>query len=204
MSIFGLIVAIGLLIDNAIVVVDDVTTKIREGETRRQAIAHTVQHLFIPLLGSTVTTVLAFLPIFLLPGNVGEFVGSIATTVILTLIFSLFVSLTIIPALTGIFARIKERPTFSSNGVQVQWFTGAFRSLLTFLVKHPVLGILLATSIPIVGFMRVGELRNQFFPGADRNQFYVQVWAPPQSSIHATAPSLTKSCPPVVTSSQPR
>jgi multidrug efflux pump len=187
MSIFGLIVAIGLLIDNAIVVVDDVTAQIRIGESPRLAIAHTVQHLFVPLLGSTLTTIFAFLPIFLLPGSVGEFVGSIATTVILALIFSLLVSLTIIPALTGIFARIPERPSFLSNGLQERWFAGAFRSTLTLLVTHPVLGILLATSIPIVGFIRAGELRNQFFPGADRNQFYVQVWGSPESSIHALA-----------------
>ena len=187
MSIFGLIVAIGLLIDNAIVVVDDVTTKIRAGESRRLAIAHTVQHLFVPLLGSTLTTVLAFLPIFLLPGSVGEFVGSIATTVILALIFSLLVSLTIIPALTGIFASIDEQSRFLHNGLQSRWIPLAFRRTLTFLLRHPVLGILLATSIPLIGFLRAGELRNQFFPNADRNQFYVQVWEPPQSSIHATA-----------------
>ncbi|MEL7496478.1 MAG: efflux RND transporter permease subunit [Planctomycetota bacterium] len=187
MSIFGLIVAIGLLIDNAIVVVDDVTSKIRDGESRRSAIAHTVQHLFVPLLGSTLTTVLAFLPIFLLPGSVGEFVGSIATTVILALIFSLLVSMTIIPALTGIFARIDQSKSFLNYGLQAPWFTRAYRSGLTYFLKHPMLGMLLAISIPLIGFLRAGELRNQFFPGADRNQFYVQVWTPPQTSIQATA-----------------
>lgn len=187
MSIFGLIVAIGLLIDNAIVVVDDVTAKIRDGASRRSAIGETVEHLFIPLLGSTLTTVLAFLPIFLLPGNVGEFVGSIATTVILSLIFSFLVSMTIIPALTGIFARIEQRPSFLSSGVQTPRLTNIYRRGLTFLLQHPLLGMVLAISIPVVGFLRAGELRNQFFPSADRNQFYVQVWTPPQSSIQATA-----------------
>ncbi len=65
MSMFGLIVAIGLLIDNAIVVVDDVNYQMRNGLSPADAIDHTVRHLFVPLLGSTITTVLSFLPIFL-------------------------------------------------------------------------------------------------------------------------------------------
>ena len=186
MSIFGLIVAIGLLIDNAIVVVDDVTAKIRSGKSRSDAIAITVGHLFVPLLGSTLTTVFAFLPIFLLPGSVGEFVGSIATTVILALIFSFLVSLTIIPALTGIFAKVEVSRAWWRVGIQLPRTAELFQTSLRFLLTHPVLGVLLAISIPVVGFLRVGELRNQFFPGADRNQFYVQVWSPPQSSIKAT------------------
>ena len=186
MSIFGLIVAIGLLIDNAIVVVDDVTTKIRGGAARAIAISDTVGHLFVPLLGSTLTTVLAFLPIFLLPGSVGEFVGTIATTVILALIFSFLVSMTVIPSLTGIFARVEFSKHWWRNGIQLPMLTSGFRSSLTFLLRYPALGVLLAAGIPAVGFLRVAELRNQFFPSADRNQFYIQVWSPPQSSIKST------------------
>lgn len=192
MSVFGLIVAIGLLIDNAIVVVDDVTAKLRIGKSRNDAIAETVSHLFVPLLGSTLTTVFAFLPIFLLPGSVGEFVGTIATTVILALLWSFLISMTIIPALTGIFAKTSLDSSWWKSGIQMPRATDLFRSSLRFLLKHPSLGLLFAISIPAVGFLRANELRNQFFPGADRNQFYVQLWSPPQSSIKATAATAQK------------
>ncbi len=123
MSITGLIVALGILIDNAIVMVDEVAGRLRDlgtgrrgdkgyGETRRPgdklsttevktAISSSIKTLAIPLLSSTLTTILAFLPIALLPGSVGEFVGTIAVTVIVAVSCSLFISLTIIPTLTA-------------------------------------------------------------------------------------------------------
>ena len=193
MSIFGLIVAIGLLIDNAIVVVDDVNHHLNEGKSPIQSIHLTVRHLFVPLLGSTVTTILSFLPIFLLPGNVGEFVGSIATTVILALTFSFLVSLTIIPALAGIFATPQATGSFWKSGVSSKVFSSFAKNFLLFVVSRPVVGLLIATSVPLIGFLRVSDLKNQFFPGADRNQFQVQVWAPPQSSISSTTGLAEKS-----------
>lgn len=187
MSIFGLIVAIGLLIDNAIVVVDDVTHQLRMGQSPTAAIDRTVRHLFVPLLGSTLTTVLSFLPIFLLPGNVGEFVGTIATTVILALVFSFLVSMTLIPSLTAIFAKVSNRQGWWENGIKASRVVVEINRFLHLVVRRPVVGVLFAMSIPLIGFLRVGELRNQFFPGADRNQFQVQVWTPPTSSVKATA-----------------
>lgn len=190
MSVFGLIVAMGLLIDNAIVTVDEIGGELRQGRSPRQAIAHAISHLFVPLLGSTLTTIVAFLPIFLLPGNVGEFVGTIATTVILALTGSLFVSMTIIPALTGVFAGqtgAATRPrTWWRNGLHTPRLAQGLRASIRFVVAHPLLGILLAVALPVIGFLRAGELRNQFFPAADRNQFYVQVWLPRDTAVTAT------------------
>ena len=77
MSVTGLIIALGLLIDNAIVVVDEVRSKLHSGNSPEEAVISTVRHLAVPLLGSTLTTVLAFAPIALMPGPAGEFVGSI-------------------------------------------------------------------------------------------------------------------------------
>ncbi|MEL6107701.1 MAG: efflux RND transporter permease subunit, partial [Planctomycetota bacterium] len=186
MSIFGLIVAMGLLIDNAIVTVDEIGSEIRNGHSPREAISNTVSHLFVPLLGSTLTTVVAFLPVFLLPGSLGEFVGPIATTVILALVFSLFVAMTIIPALTGLFSRATSKQTWWTSGISTPRLASGLERLIGFVVRRPVLGLLIALSLPLVGFLRVGDLRNQFFPGADRDQFHIQVWMPRDSSIDAT------------------
>ena len=72
MSVTGMIIALGLLIDNAIVAVDEVTTAIRNGNSRGDAVRDMVKHLAIPLFGSTVTTGLAFAPIAMMPGNAGR------------------------------------------------------------------------------------------------------------------------------------
>ena len=101
MSITGLIVALGILIDNAIIMVDEVQNHLRQGSQAKAAISSSIKTLAIPLLSSTLTTIFAFLPIALLPGSVGEFVGTIAITVIVAVSCSLFISLTIIPTLSA-------------------------------------------------------------------------------------------------------
>lgn len=101
MSVTGLIIALGLLIDNAIVVVDEIQMEMQHGEAPLQAVTKTVKYLQVPLFASTLTTVMTFLPIYLLPGAAGEFVGSISLNVILSLVSSLTISLTVIAALAG-------------------------------------------------------------------------------------------------------
>ena len=92
-SITGLIVALGLLIDTAIIVVDEVTKNMVSGLKAETAINKAINHLFMPLTASTLTTVLAFLPIVLMPGTGGEFVGGIGLSVICAVISSLLFSL---------------------------------------------------------------------------------------------------------------
>ncbi len=109
MSIIGLIIALGLLIDNAIIIVDEITRKMKTGFGTEQAITESVHHLGLPLLGSTLTTVLAFTPLALMPGPVGDFCRAMAITVILALTSSLFVSLTLIPILVGMINNTSEK-----------------------------------------------------------------------------------------------
>ena len=106
MSIAGLIIALGLLIDNAIVVVDEVRQQLAEHRNVANAVGTAVRSLAVPLLGSTVTTALAFMPIVLMPGAPGEFVGSMALSVILAISSSLFLAMTVVPALTGLVERL--------------------------------------------------------------------------------------------------
>ena len=98
MSVTGLIIALGLLIDNAIVIVEEMTIKIRNGKAPSEAVSASVRHLALPLFGSTVTTAFAFAPIALMPGPAGEFVGAIAVSVIIAIFSSLFLAMTVIPS----------------------------------------------------------------------------------------------------------
>ncbi len=245
MSITGLIVALGILIDNAIVMVDEVQNQLRQGIRAKVAISKSVKTLAIPLLSSTLTTVLAFLPIALLPGSVGEFVGTIAITVIVAVSSSLFISLTIIPTLT---AKLHPMPPKSPNsgglsptlksftpkppflrgdqggikelggqnhnqnnghkpislsvissksqskhynswlqtGISYPALARLYRRTVKWTIAQPVLSILLALLLPVIGFIQIGSLEQQFFPAADRDQLQIELELPPSASLAKT------------------
>jgi multidrug efflux pump subunit AcrB len=189
MSITGLIIALGILIDNAIIMVDEVQNQLQRETTAKTAITNSVKTLAIPLLSSTLTTVIAFLPIALLPGAMGEFVGAIAVTVIIAVSSSLFISLTIIPALTALLVRW-ALPTLPmgwlQSGVSFPALTRLYQRSLKWTLVHPLLSIFLALLIPIIGFIQAGNLEQQFFPAADRDQLQIELELSPSASLAQT------------------
>ncbi len=185
MSITGLIVALGLLVDAAIVMCDAVIRRLRDGLEPREAVAQSVDRLWAPLLSSTLTTVLAFLPISLLPGGAGEFVGAIADSVIITLIASYLLAMTVIAGIAGhFFAR--QGGAKPAQGLSFPFVAGPFKWLLGLSLGSPRLSILAAIVLPALGFIGVTTLPTQFFPVADRAQFHVELRLSPQSSLAAT------------------
>jgi len=187
MSITGLIVALGLLVDAAIVTTDAVGRALRRGLSPREAVSESVSRLWLPLLSSTVTTVLAFMPITLLNGGAGEFVGPIADSVIIALIASLLIALTIIAALAGRFLKpsVSDEKT-SSGGIEIPILGWAFRRILDLSLSAPRLSIGAALVLPVLGFIGIGTLPTQFFPAADRDQFHIELELPPQASLSQT------------------
>lgn len=194
MSIFGIIIAIGLLIDNAIVITDEIRAKLANPEVSRlDALVQSIRHLFVPLLASTLTTILGFMPIFLLPGNIGDFIGSIAISVVMALVGSLLISLTIIAALA---ARFLPRHQDGSQawyaiGVQAPTISLAYSHVLKRALKRPLLGISACVAVALSGFMLAGQLGNVFFPSADRDQFEVYLWMPEGTAIKKTQSVVT-------------
>ena len=193
-SVTGIIIALGLLIDNAIVVVDEYNTRVRRGVTRPEAVSASVKHLFVPLAASTLTTVLAFLPIVLMPGGAGEFVGPISIGVGLAVTSSFLVSMTVIPALAAFVTsrRTLERASegrrgaFWKDGFSSERWTAAWGGALDFLLARPALGIAVSLILPVAGFVAAGTLTEQFFPPNDRNQFQIQLALPSQTSMAET------------------
>lgn len=206
MSITGIIIALGLLIDNAIVAVDEVNSEMRDGTSALDAVGKTVRHLAMPLTGSTITTALAFAPIAIMEGAGGEFVGSIAVSVMLAVFASLGFSLSVIPVLAARFAaprRIKSDPmsdrrkpwiyhvwnglrATATSGISSRSVVGSYRRLLEFMFRRPVRGIAVSVAMPIIGFWMFTQLPEQFFPPADRDQFHIEVELPVDASIAAT------------------
>ncbi|QDV45304.1 Nickel and cobalt resistance protein CnrA [Stieleria neptunia] len=195
MSIFGMIIALGLLIDNAIVIVDEIRKARERGLSSRDAVRDALRHLFAPLLASTLTTVFAFAPIVLLPGNIGDFVGAIGVSVILAIVCSFVIALTLIAALAGRYGDFDQRrprsdcrsPTvWHAGGVRWSSATLVYRRTLTVAMRFPVPAIIVAIAPALLGFGLAGQLGNQFFPRVDRNMFRAQVWLPPESSLENT------------------
>ena len=205
MSVTGLILALGLLIDNAIVMVDEVGIKLRQGLKPEAAVVKSVSYLSAPLLASTLTTVLSFMPIVLLPGGPGEFVGSIAVSVILALISSLAISLTIIPVLVGRINQYEQQqhkrkakkssfsiplPSYIKNclnsGFSSPQLERIYRWSLDRVVARPIIGLVLALTFPIIGFLQAGTLAEQFFPSVSRDQFQIELEMPAITAIEDT------------------
>lgn len=182
MSVTGLIVALGLLVDAAIVMVDEVRQRLGRGMERAAAVGEATSRLAAPLLASTVTTALSFTPMILLPGPAGDFVGSIAIAVVLMLVWSLFVALTVTPALAGWFLK-GGKPA----GLQWPLLGRGFARLLAWSVRNPVRSIALSLILPVLGFAAFPMLTAQFFPGVERDQFYIEVDMPPGTAINETA-----------------
>ncbi|MEJ2610164.1 MAG: efflux RND transporter permease subunit [Candidatus Thiodiazotropha sp.] len=193
MTIFGMIIAIGLLIDNAIVMTDQVVARRRLGATPVVAVTETIRHLFTPLFASTLTTVLGFMPVFLLPGNVGDFISPIAIAVVLALIASFVLAITVIPALAGLFTTSVKpgENRWWRDGLYNQRLSAGFRALLNRSLRRPVVTLLLISMPPAAGFFVAGGLGMQFFPPADRDQIEVQVWMPGGTAIRHTAQRLS-------------
>ena len=199
MSVAGLIIALGLLIDNAVVAVDEIQAELKRGTAPEKAVVNTVKYLSGPLFASTLTTMMTFLPIALLPGGAGEFVGSIAVTVILSIGTSLLLSLTVIAALTGRILgeseadiqaiRRNNAPNIFQRAFQIlmqpgAWWNDGFTSrrlgnfyrwTLERTTAKPIFAVVLTMVLPVVGFIQVGSLETQFFPSLDRDQFQIEV-----------------------------
>jgi multidrug efflux pump len=190
MSIFGIIIAIGLLIDNAIVITDEIRARLMEANTSRlDALVSSIRHLFVPLVASTLTTVLGFMPIFLLPGNIGDFISSIAISVVMALLGSLLISLTVIAALAARYlprTPITQDSKWYQQGLQLPAVSARFKTMLIRGVKRPLWGVAATTVFALLGFVLAGQLGNVFFPSADRDQFDVQLWLPQDTSIEQT------------------
>jgi multidrug efflux pump subunit AcrB len=189
MSVTGLIVAIGILIDNAIIAVDEFNAGLHRGLDPVSSALDSSRRLAVPLSASTLTTALAFLPIFLMPGGAGEFVGTIALGVILSVTTSLLLALTVVPAVAAFFApRPEDRSLhdWRHSGFSNERLTAGYVRALRASFRRPAIGITAALALPVLGFAAGRTLPEQFFPANDRDQFQVQLVLPPQASIEET------------------
>ncbi|MFT5105675.1 MAG: multidrug efflux pump subunit AcrB [Pseudoalteromonas tetraodonis] len=190
MSIAALIISLGLLVDNAVVVSEQILVRLDAGEERSDAVTGAVKSLQIPLLAASGTTIAAFSTIALAPGATSEFTYSLFAVVSLTLLASWVLSITIIPMLCYYFLKPLEKDTLVGRGLQLLY--SPYEALLRFTLKlrwtYPAL-ILLLTVGALFLFKFVPNI---FFPPNERGQFVVDVELPIGTDIAETEKRVTR------------
>ena len=187
MSIAGLIIALGMLVDNAIVVTDNVSRYLDAGMERRQAAITATQELAMPMLTSTLTTVAAFLPLVMLPGETGEFIFDIPLVVSIAILMSYVLALTTTPMICSLVLRPNTgRRTFQPLAPLMRMMENAYPLMLHWTQLNLGWTALIVTALFIGSLAMFPLLGVQFFPGAERNQFAIDITLPDGSSIFET------------------
>ena len=207
MTLGGVAAAIGLVIDDAIVVVENIYTHMSRGQSRREAVQNAVSEITVPIIGSTVTPVVVFLPLTILTGVTGVFFRSLALTMSVALLTSLVLALGFTPVLAERFVKAKPRkPEAESDeerGDRValadereeeeetrSTFLGAiirrYESALGFALDHRWVVVLLMVSVLAGSYLLYRSLGSEFLPEFDESAFILDYWAPPGSSLNET------------------
>lgn len=181
-SIASLIIALGMIVDNAIVVSDQASSLVQQGETRFRAAVRGASDLAVPILTSTMTTVAAFLPLLTIPGGTGEYIRSLPIVVSTTLIASYFVAMTVTPILCFWILR-PSKSKKEGDGLVARLYARVIRLCLR--AKPVTLGAALVAVLASLSLVPL--IGNQFFPGGVRDQFFVHVRLPFGSTLEQTA-----------------
>lgn len=187
LSIVGLVVALGLLVDDSIVVVENIERYLRMGYSKREASMAATKQIGLAVLGCTATLIFAFLPLLFLPEGAGDFIRSLPAAVVCTVLASLFVSLTIVPFLSS---RILSGHENAEGNIFLRGLkkliSGSYRRLLHNAITRPYTTILVAivifagsiSLIPVVGF--------SLFPSSEKPMFMINIETPLGSSFETT------------------
>lgn len=187
MTLGGVAAAIGLVIDDAIVVVENIYTHLLHGESRLKAIENAISEITIPIIGSTVTPVVVFLPLTLLTGVTGVFFRSLALTMAVALLTSLVLALTFTPVLAERFVKIKaDKKPDEELGKVLSLIVYPYEWLLRFSLKNKWLVIAANIFLLVGSYLLYNQLGSEFLPAFDEGAFVLDYYSPPGTSLTET------------------
>ncbi|HVH67210.1 MAG TPA: efflux RND transporter permease subunit [Gemmatimonadales bacterium] len=187
LTIVGMVIALGLLVDDSIVVVENITRFRRAGHSRVEAAILATRQIWVAVLGATATLVFAFVPLLYLPGGPGRFIRSLPVAVIYAMAASLFVSFTIIPWLSSLLLAKEEGPE-GNRFLRAFEHTihSTYAPLLERALRHPRRTLGLGAAFVVLSFAVIPIVGFSLFPKAETPQFRVDITAPEGASIAAT------------------
>ena len=187
LSIVGLIVALGILVDDSIVVVENIERYLRDGYSKKDAAINATSQITLAVIGCTTLLILAFLPLLFLPEGSGDFIRSLPMAVITTVLASLLVSLTIVPFLSS---RILKTPHNPEGNIFMRalkrLISGSYSRLLNVALQRPVVTLLVALAIFGGALSLAGRVGFGLFPASEKPQFLINIETPDGSSLGET------------------
>lgn len=189
-SIAALVIALGLLVDNSIVVVENTERYLKQGMSSKEAAIKGTKQVAYPIISSTLTTLAAFIPIAMLPDAAGDFIKSMPVTVVATLAVSVILALTVSPLLMSILLKRKKETKHTENKLQkkmASFISGPYRKILHYSLTHTktvlIAAFVLFLSAVLVFKFYVGS---SFFPKAEKPLFMIQATLPQNKTIKET------------------
>ena len=187
-SLGALIIALGMLVDNAIVVTEGMMIGLSKGKSKRQAAKEVVSQNRYPLLGATVIAIMAFAPIGLSPDTTGEFIGSLFWVLCYSLFLSWLTALTLTPFFFDMFYpdKLESVGQSSDNDPYKGIVFVVFRRLLTYAIHYRFVTLTLAIALLAGVLSFSGQVKNAFFPNGTTPLFFVDLWLPEGADILQT------------------
>ena len=182
-SLGSLIIALGLLVDDAIIAVEMMVRKLEEGHDRVRAATFTYELVSMPMLTGTLITAAGFLPIGLAKSVTGEYTFAIFAVTSAALVISWVVSVYFVPYLGFLMLRNRQRPAGDVHDLFDTPFYSRFRRVVDWCVQHRWITIGLTVATFAAGLAGMGKVQQQFFPDSSRPEILVDLWLPEGSTI---------------------
>lgn len=186
MSIAAIIISLGLLVDNGIVIAEDVRRRMDQGEDKKEAAMQAAKDLGVPLFTSSLTTILAFMPLMMAEDSSGEYLRSLSQVIIVSLLSSWFLAMYATPTLCHWFlGEAKGQKTKDGERYRGIVYT-FYRKILDGLLKFRIGFVLLMVVLLVVSILGLEFVPKQMMPYSDRNQFLVYLDLPADTHISET------------------
>ncbi|EPR5520905.1 multidrug efflux RND transporter permease subunit VmeV [Vibrio parahaemolyticus] len=185
-SLGALIIALGMLVDNAIVVVEGILVGLKKGRTKVQAAVDIVKQTQWPLLGATVIAITAFAPIGLSQDATGEFMGSLFWVLCFSLFLSWVTAITLTPFLADLLLKEEKDTNGEDEDPYKGWLFVVFGALLKVSLRFRWMTVAAMVALLVGAVIAFGNVKQQFFPPANTPMFYVDMWMPEGTDIRQT------------------
>jgi len=184
LSIVGLVVALGLLVDDSIVVVENIERWLREGHSRMDAVLKGTKQIGVAVVGCTATLVIAFLPLAFLPDAAGEFMRSLPMAVITSVLASMIVALTLVPFMGSRVLKTHKHGEGNFFLKQLQKFlTYSYRGIMPRALKYPKTTIGISLLLSAFAFFLFTKTGFKLFPTSEKPMFLINIKMPLQADI---------------------